>query len=67
MLTASWGYALLGTGGLVLVLPTGLYALDLEHTLRWSAGVGVIGVAIAAASGVLAARGGNDRSENRGR
>ncbi len=67
VLTASWGYALLGTGGLVLVLPTGLYALDLEHTLRWSAGVGVIGVAIAAASGVLAARGGNDRSENRGR
>ncbi len=53
-LTAHPGYAVLGGVGAVGVLTTGLFAVDLDHTLRWAAGVGVLGVLLAAAAGALA-------------
>ena len=53
-LTGYTGYAVLGGVGVVGVLTAGLFAVDLDNTLRWAGGVGVLGVLIAAAAGLFA-------------
>lgn len=46
-------YAALGTGGTAAIMLTGLFALDLDHTLRWAGGIAVLGAAIAAGAALL--------------
>ena len=53
-LTGHTGYAVLGGVGVVGVLTAGLFAVDLDNTLRWAGGVGVLGVLIAAGAGLFA-------------
>jgi hypothetical protein len=50
------GYAVVGTLGAVLVILTGMFALDLEHTLRSAAIVAVLGAAVAGGSALLPLR-----------
>ena len=47
------GYAVVGSLGAVLVILTGLFALDLEHIVRWAGIVAVAGAAVAWGSALL--------------
>ena len=46
-------YAVLGSLGGATVIGIGIFALDVDHALRWAGGVAVIGAAVAAGSALV--------------
>lgn len=56
-LTGLARYAAVATAGTLAVVSLGVYALDLDNTLRWTAGVAALGAAVALGAGVLVLRG----------